>query len=139
MVTKATLESDLRQAMRQSERLRTSTLRLALSSIKLAEVEKLRALNEDEITGVLQREVKSRRETIEDARKAMRPDLIQAAEAELEILGTYLPTPLSEAELEIVGAFRHPGHRGRGTEGHGEGDRGRDGQSWCPGRRQACE
>lgn len=99
MVTKADLESDLKQAMRGSERLRTSTLRMALSSIKLAEVEKMRQLNEDEISGILQREVKSRRETIEDARKANRPDIIQGAEAELEILGSYLPTPLSDEEI----------------------------------------
>lgn len=102
MVTKATLESDLKQAMRQSDRLRTSTLRMALSSVKLAEVDKQRQLNEDEITAIMQREVKSRRETIEDAQRANRPDLIQAAEAELEILGDYLPRPLSDSELEAL-------------------------------------
>jgi len=63
MVTKATLETDLKQAMRQSDRLLTSTLRMALSSIKLAEVDKQRQLNEDEISAILQREAKSRRET----------------------------------------------------------------------------
>jgi uncharacterized protein len=102
MVTKATLETDLKQAMRQSDRLLTSTLRMALSSIKLAEVDKQRQLNEDEISAILQREAKSRRETIEDAKKANRPDLIQGAEAELEVLSTYLPAPLSESELEAL-------------------------------------
>jgi uncharacterized protein YqeY len=102
MVTKADLQSDLKQAMRNSERLRTSTLRMALSSIKFAEVDKMRALSPDEITGILQREVKSRRETIDDARKANRPDIIQGAEAELEILGGYLPTPLSNEELDAA-------------------------------------
>jgi uncharacterized protein YqeY len=102
MVTKADLEADLKESMRASQRLRTSTLRMALSAIKLAEVDKLRQLTEDEIVAVLQREVKSRRETIDDARRANRPDLIQAAEAELEILSTYLPEPLSETELEAI-------------------------------------
>jgi uncharacterized protein YqeY len=102
MVTKATLESDLKQSMRESQRLRTSTLRMALASIKLAEVDKQRALGEDEITAVLQREVKSRRETIEDAQKANRPDVIEGAEAELEILRAYLPQPLDESELESI-------------------------------------
>ncbi len=102
MVTKATLELDLKQAMRQSARLRTSTLRMALAAIKLAEVDKMRPLSEDEVTAVLQREAKSRRETIEDAQRAKRPDLIQGAEAELEILGAYLPAPVSEAELESL-------------------------------------
>jgi len=114
MVTKATLESDLKQAMRQSDRLLTSTLRMALSSIKLAEVDKQRQLNEDEITAILQREAKSRRETIEDAKKANRRDLIQGAEAELEVLSTYLPAPLSDSELEalVLSAIQDAGASG---------------------------
>jgi uncharacterized protein YqeY len=102
MVTKANLESDLKQSMRESQKLRTSTLRMALSAIKLVEVDKQRDLDEAEITSVLQREAKARRETIEDAQKANRPDIIKAAEDELEILAAYLPAPLSEAELESL-------------------------------------
>ena len=84
MVTKSDLETDLKQAMRSSERVRTSTLRMALSSIKLAEVDKMRELTPEEIMGILQREVKSRRETIDDAQKANRPDIIQGACAPVE-------------------------------------------------------
>jgi uncharacterized protein YqeY len=102
MVTKATLESDLKKAMRQSQRLRTSTLRMALSAIKLAEVDKQRQLSEPELTAILQKEVKSRRETIEDAERAHRPDLVEGAEAEIEILSAYLPEPLGEAELDTL-------------------------------------
>jgi uncharacterized protein YqeY len=102
MVTKANLESDLKQSMRESQKLRTSTLRMALSAIKLVEVDKQRDLDEAEITSVLQREAKARRETIEDAQKANRPDIIKVAEDELEILAAYLPAPLSEAELESL-------------------------------------
>lgn len=100
MPTKAELEADLKQAMRSSQRLRVATLRMALSAVKLAEVDLLRPLSDPEMMGVLQREVSSRRETIEDARKAQRQDLIDQAQAEIDILAHYLPEPLSPTELE---------------------------------------
>ena len=73
---------------------------MTLSSIKLAEVEKKRELNEDEVLVIIQKEVKSRHEAIEDAQRADRPELIKAQEDEIAILKTYLPEELSEAELE---------------------------------------
>ncbi len=100
MPTKAELEADLKLAMRGSQRLRVATLRMALAGVKLAEVDLLRPLSDTEMMGVLQREVSSRRETIEDARKAQRQDLIEQAQAEIDILAHYLPEPLSPTDLE---------------------------------------
>lgn len=73
---------------------------MALAAIKLAEVEKRGSLNEPDILAILQKETKGRKETIEDAKKANRDDLIKSAEAELAVLQTYLPQPLLPEELD---------------------------------------
>jgi uncharacterized protein YqeY len=102
MDIKAQIEKNLKDAMLAKDETRKSTLRLALSAVKLAEVEKRAPLTDDEVLGILQKEVKSRRETINDALRAGRQDLADAAETEITILIVYLPQPLSEAELETL-------------------------------------
>lgn len=99
MVTKADLESDMKAALRAGDKTRLSTLRLALSGVKLLEVERQHELSEDEVATVLQKEAKSRRETMEDAKRAGRQDIIDATQAELEIIESYLPSALSDDEL----------------------------------------
>jgi uncharacterized protein YqeY len=102
MTTKQTLEQALKDAMRSGDELQKRVLRMALTAIKLAEVEKRRPLDEPELLSVLSRESKSRHETIADAEKAGRPDLATAAQEELEALQAYLPAPLDDLELEGV-------------------------------------
>jgi uncharacterized protein YqeY len=100
MDLKSTLQSDLHDAMRHGEEIRKSTLRMALSAIKLAEVEKSAHLEGAEFLAIIQKEIKSRREAISDAERANRPELITQAEQEIKILQAYLPSALSEEELE---------------------------------------
>jgi len=100
MVTKAELETELHSAMRSGDDLRKRTLRMILSSVKLAEVEKRGELDEAGMQAVLQREVKTRHEAIADAEKAQRPDLAAATHAELAVVQAYLPAQLSPDELE---------------------------------------
>ena len=102
MLSKSQLEDDLKQAMRAGDDLRKRTLRMALSAIKLAEVDKRRELEEGELLAILQKEVKSRQETLEEARALGREDLAEAAQAEIEILQTYLPQPLKPEEIERI-------------------------------------
>jgi hypothetical protein len=71
-----------------------------LTSIKLAEVEKIDSLDESELIAVLQKEAKMRHETIEEAKRAEREDLIGPLEEELAVLESYLPKPLTPEELE---------------------------------------
>jgi uncharacterized protein YqeY len=99
MNLKQKLEDDLRQAMRSGEDLIKRTLRLALSAVKLAEVDKRGELEDDAILSILQKEVKSRQETIEEAKQLDRQDLIEGAQAEIKILQAYLPQPLTDDEL----------------------------------------
>ena len=100
MLTKATFEDGLKQAMRSGDELGKGTLRMILSAIKLAEVERRGALDEAALLGVLQKEAKAREETIADAEAAGRSDLAAAAARELELIRAYLPAPLSAVELE---------------------------------------
>ena len=100
MDIKSTFQSDLKDAMRSGDETRKSTLRMALTAMKLAEVEKNAQMDEAAYLAVIQKEIKSRRESIADAQKANRPELITQAEAEIVVLQAYLPAALSEEELE---------------------------------------
>ncbi len=100
MTLKDQLNHTVQDAMRAGDERRKTTLRMALSAIKLAEVQKGGPLDETAVLGILQKEVKSRHEAIEDARKAQRPDLETAAQAEIAILQAFLPQPLTTEELE---------------------------------------
>jgi uncharacterized protein len=96
------LMADLKDAMRERDERRVSTIRLARSAIKNAEIAQRRPLNDQEVLGVLMKEAKQRRESIVEFRKGRREDLVSAEEAELAILQTYLPQQLSEEELTAL-------------------------------------
>jgi len=93
------LNADLRDAMRAKDIVRRGTLRLLLSSIHNAEIEARKPLDEVEVLNVLNREIKQRRESIEEYGKANRQDLVQSEQAELNVLLEYQPPQLSEAEI----------------------------------------
>lgn len=100
MTTKNELENHLKEAMRAGDDVRKRTLRMALSAIKLAEIDKSQALDETGIAAILQKEIKSRRESIADAQRANRPDLIRSTEAEIAVLEGFLPKAISPEELD---------------------------------------
>ena len=68
----------------------------------MAEIDKGGPLDDLALMAVLQKEIKSRREAIQESQKANRPDLEEAAQAEIGVLEAYLPKPLSEAELQAL-------------------------------------
>jgi uncharacterized protein YqeY len=101
------LRTDLTAAMRARDEVRLRTLRMALTSITKEEVagESARELSDDEVTAVLTREAKRRREAAEAFAAAGREEQAAAERAEGEVLDTYLPAQLSDAELgELVTA-----------------------------------
>ncbi len=102
MDLKAKLETDLKEAMKASDELRKRTLRMVIASIKFSEIERQVKLDDAAIFAILQKEIKSRRESIADAEKASRPDLAQASKDEIGVLEVYLPKGLSEAELQAL-------------------------------------
>jgi uncharacterized protein YqeY len=102
MLTKETIETRLKDAMRSKDEVGKRTLRMILSAAKLAEVEKRAPLDEGGLLAVLQKEAKTRQETIVDAEKAGRPDLAAETRAELDLIKTFLPAGLSPQELEAI-------------------------------------
>jgi uncharacterized protein YqeY len=102
MTIKTNLENALKDAMRANDEVARRTIRLALSSIKLAEVEKGAALEDAELSAILQKEVKSRKEAMQEAEKANRPDLLEGAKADVAVLEKFLPKGMDPAELEKI-------------------------------------
>lgn len=102
MTIKSELESALKDAMRAQDDLRKRTLRMALASIRLLEIEKGSELDDQAVIGILQKEVKTRKEAIEEAHRAGRPDLEQASMDEIKVLEEYLPSQMSPEELEAL-------------------------------------
>ena len=121
MGLKDKLNEDLRAALRASDETRKTTIRLALSAVHNAEIQAGHPFVEDsDILGVLAREAKQRRESIEEYGKAARADLVAKEEAELAIISAYLPAQMSRSEIvaaarrviEQVGA-RGPADKGK--------------------------
>jgi uncharacterized protein YqeY len=102
MNIKSDLENALKDAMRSNDEVARRTIRMALSAIKLAEVEKGSALEDADLAAILQKEVKSRKEAIAEAEKANRPDLLDAARADIAVLEKFLPKAMDPAELETL-------------------------------------
>jgi uncharacterized protein YqeY len=102
MLTKETIETRLKDAMRSKDEVGKRTFRMIISAVKLAEVEKRAALDEPGLLAVLQKEVKTRQETIAESEKANRPDLAKETLAELELIKSFLPAALTPPELEAI-------------------------------------
>jgi uncharacterized protein len=97
------LQAELKDAMRDGDELRRDTLRMAISAAYNVEKEARRPLTEDEFVGVLAREVKMRRESVDAYEKAGRVDLAAKERSEVGILTGFLPQQLDEDEiLELV-------------------------------------
>ncbi len=102
MDTKSKLENDLKDAMRSGDDTRKRTIRMVLAAIKQTEIDKQVSLDETGVIGILQKEVKTRRESLEEAQKAGRADLAASTDAEIQVLNGYLPQAMDPAELTAL-------------------------------------
>jgi len=96
------IRTDLEQSLRKNDKLRCSVLRLALSSIRNAEIAQQKTLDDDGILIVMDKEAKMRRESIEAFEKGNRPDLVAKETAELAILLEYLPEQMTREQIVAV-------------------------------------
>ncbi len=105
MNIKTQLNDSMKDAMKSGDEIRKRTVRMVLAAVKQAEVDKRTELDDMAVIGLIQKEVKNRRESLEEARKANRADLIADNEAEIRVLEVFLPKAMPEEELrEIVQA-----------------------------------
>lgn len=103
MSIKNQLNESMKDAMRSGDEVRKRTVRMALAAVKQVEVDKRVELDDTAVMALLQKEIKNRRESLEEAKKANRPDLVAENEAEIKALEVFLPKAMPEEELrEIV-------------------------------------
>lgn len=96
------LITDLATAMRQKDSERRDVLRYLRSEIKNAEIAKRGELSDDEVSQLIQRQIKQRRESAEQFEKGKRQDLVDAEHAQIAILEQYLPPQLDDEKLERI-------------------------------------
>lgn len=99
---KDTIQANLADAMRDRDEVRKSTLRLLIAAIKNTEIDQGKALDDDAVVTVIQKQVKQRRESIIEFEKGNRPDLVEREAAEAAILQTYLPEQARPEDIEAA-------------------------------------
>ena len=102
MSIKDMLNQDMKAALKAGEKDRLSVIRMAKSAILYAEKEKLHELNDEEVIEVLFKEVKKRKQDIEEYRRLGKEEVAKSLEQEVAILSSYLPQPLTQEELEEI-------------------------------------
>ena len=105
MTLKDRLTEDMKQAMKDKEagKLRLSVIRMVRSAAKYLEIDRGKELDDAELVDVVAKEVKMRKDSLEEFRKADRPETLATLEQEIAILMDYLPAQMSEAEVrELV-------------------------------------
>jgi uncharacterized protein len=95
-------EDDLKAAMKAGNKTKVATLRLLIAALKNERIQAARELTGEEVEAAVRRAVKQRKDSIEQYQKGGRQDLVDAENAELSVLETYLPKGLSDADLEAA-------------------------------------
>ena len=109
MTIKSQLNESMKDAMRSGDEVRKRTVRMALAAVKQAEVDKRSnpadkrtELDDMAVMNLIQKEIKNRRESLEEAKKANRADLVEANEAEIKVLEAFLPEAMPAEELRAL-------------------------------------
>ena len=96
------LNEDMKALMKSGDKFALTVVRMIRSAVKNAEIDARRPLSDEEVMDILTREVKQRRDALQEFEKAGREDLADQAKAEIEVIQRYMPQPLTEAELTQV-------------------------------------
>lgn len=96
------LNEDMKQAMRAGDKFRLSTIRIIRAAIKNQEIELRRPLEDNDTLNILSRELKQRRDSLQDFERGGREDLVSNVKSEIEIITEYLPKQLNEEEVKAI-------------------------------------
>lgn len=96
------IQKDLQQAQLEKDEVKVSTLRLLWSELRYAEINGGKELTDEDVLGVISREIKKRREAAESFNKGGRVSQAEKEELEMQILSAYLPAQLSDEELAVI-------------------------------------
>ena len=124
------IQQEIKAAMIAKDADRLSTLRLLKSAMGYAQIEKkTESLSDPEVTALIQKEVKKRRDSVEQYRNGGRPELAEKEEKEIVILEKFLPKPLEPGRARTDYQSHHPGNWRHQQKGNGPGHQSRSGQS----------
>lgn len=96
------LNEDMKQAMKSQDKFKLSVIRMVRAAIKNIEIDTKRTLDDNEVLDVLNREIKQRKDSLQEFEKAGRDDLAETVKAEIAILSDYMPQQLSEEEVKAI-------------------------------------
>ncbi|MNO24191.1 glutamyl-tRNA(Gln) amidotransferase subunit E [compost metagenome] len=96
------LNEDMKQAMKSQDKFKLSTIRMVRATMKNLEIDLKRTLNDNEVLDILSREIKQRKDALQEFEKAGREDLASNVRAEAEIIAGYLPEQLTEEEIKVI-------------------------------------
>lgn len=99
---KQRLTDDMKAAMKSGDKPRLGTIRLILAAIKQREVDERIALDDAQVLHVLEKMLKQRRDSVTQYEAAQREDLAAQERYEIGVIETYMPAPLSDAELDAL-------------------------------------
>ena len=99
---KTNLQDEMKAAMKAGDKQRLGVIRLILSALKQVEVDERIELDDTRVIAIMDKMVKQRRESIGMFDQAGRDDLSNIEQAEIEVIQTFLPQPLSESEIETI-------------------------------------
>jgi uncharacterized protein YqeY len=99
MDTRTALETSLKEALRSGDELRKRTIRQVLAAVKQVEIDRRAAPDEAAVVGIVQKEIKTRRESLDEARGAGRAEMVAELQAEIDVLASFLPQAMSADEL----------------------------------------
>jgi len=102
METKEKLEQALKAAMRAGDDVSKRSIRMVLAAVRQVEIDKQVKLDEPAVLSIIQKEIKTRKESVEEARGANRPDIVAATEAEIVVLQAYLPEAMPADALKAL-------------------------------------
>ena len=102
MESKVQLEIDLKYAMKAGDDVRKRTIRMVLAAIRQTEIDRRVELDETAVMSIIQKEIKTRKDAVIEARGANRLDIVSATEAEIIVLQGYLPQAITEEELKAL-------------------------------------
>jgi uncharacterized protein len=100
MSLKERITDDMKAAMRSGEKERLGVIRMITSAIKQREVDERITLDDAQVLSVLEKMIKQRKESLVQFQAGNRPDLVDKENAEITLLQTYMPSQLSDAELD---------------------------------------
>jgi uncharacterized protein YqeY len=96
------LNEDMKQAMKAQDKFKLSVIRMVRAAIKNIEIDTKRTLDDSEVLDVLNREIKQRKDSLQEFEKAGRDDLAENVKAEIAVLSEYMPQQLTEEEVKAI-------------------------------------